>query len=311
MHDPFGFLIIDKPAGLTSHDCVHKIRNIFGIKRVGHGGTLDPSVTGVLPLALGQATRLFPYLQSDKHYEGIIQLGKCTISDDLHGEVISTQPWPALDLISLEKHLDQFRGSIKQCPPKVSSVHVNGERAYKRARKGESFNLPERTISIHKLQLLKWDYECGQLQIYVHCSSGTYIRSLARDLGNSLGCGGCLASLRRTEALGFNEKQALQLPKTNTELLALKENLLSPLQALYHLPRLQLITEQELIDWRTGRKLFVAMTRIEFSNQSKSSLDQPTETSIVITNSSGKIEGIGNWRDSDELQPKVVFNAFG
>ena len=127
MSGPFGFVVIDKPTGFTSHDCVNRVRKVFGIKRVGHGGTLDPSVTGVLPLALGQATRLFPYLQSDKHYEGIVQLGKCTTSDDLQGEVISTQAWPALDLISLEKHLDQFRGAIKQFPPKVSSIHIKGE----------------------------------------------------------------------------------------------------------------------------------------------------------------------------------------
>ena len=311
MDDPFGFLIIDKPTGFTSHDCVHKVRKIFGIKRVGHGGTLDPSVTGVLPLALGQATRLFPYLPSDKHYKGIIQLGKSTTSDDLHGEIISTQPWPVLNLISLEKHLDQFRGSIKQYPPKISSVHVNGERAYKRARKGELFDLPERTISIHKLRLLKWNQEIGQLQIYVHCSSGTYIRSLARDLGNSLGCGGCLANLRRTEALGFNEKQALQLPETNAELLTLKANLLPPLQALYHIPRLRLTTEKELTNWRTGRKLMVSINRIEISSQSQSSFNQQKENFIVVTNSSAELVGIGNWHTSSELQPKVVFNALG
>ncbi len=311
MDYPFGFLIIDKPTGLTSHDCVNKVRKIFGIKRVGHGGTLDPSVTGVLPLALGQATRLLPYLQSDKHYRGIIQLGKRTTSDDIHGEIISTQSWPEIDIISLEKHLEQFRGAIKQCPPEISSVHVNGERAYKRARKGELFNLPERTILIYKLRLLKWDNEIGQLHIDVHCSSGTYIRSLARDLGNSLGCGGCLAKLRRTEALGFNEKQALQLPKTNTELLVFKNNLLSPLHALDHLPRLQLTTEHELTNWRTGRKLIISMNKVEHSSQLQLSLNEQNDNFIVVTNSLSEVVGIGSLFASSELQPKVVFNALG
>ena len=309
MNNPFGFLIIDKPSGCSSHDCVHKVRKIFGIKRVGHGGTLDPSVTGVLPLAVGQATRLFPYLPSDKQYRGIIQLGKCTTSDDLQGEIISTQPWPTLDLISLEKHLDQFRGYIKQYPPKISSVHVNGERAYKRARKGESFDLPERAVSIHKLRLIKWNQDSGQIHVFVHCSSGTYIRSLARDLGNRLGCGGCLAKLRRTQALGFEEKQALQLPRTDTELLAIKANLLSPLQALDHLPRLQLSNDKELINWRTGRKLKVSRNRIGLSNQSDIALKEQDDNFIVITTTTEEVIGIGSWISSSELKPKVVFNA--
>ena len=311
MSDPFGFLIIDKPKGLTSHDCVNKIRKIFGIKRVGHGGTLDPNVTGVLPVALGQATRLLPYLPTDKNYTGIFQLGKRTVSDDLQGEIISTQPWPELNLASLEKHLDKFRGRINQHPPQISSVHIKGERAYKRARKGELFDLPQRSISIHELRLLDWNQEIGQVEISVHCSSGTYIRALARDLGNDLGCGGCLAKLRRTQALGFNEKQALQLPKSNTEKLILKDNVLPPLQALHHLPHIQLTTEKDLVHWRTGRQLFTAINKVEYDDQSKSFDHQQENQSIVITDSSSQVIGIGGWDPPSELQPKVVFNAIG
>ena len=213
MSTPFGFLIIGKPQGVTSHDCVNRVRKIFGIKRVGHGGTLDPAVTGVLPIALGPATRLLPYLPGDKTYKGIIQLGKRTTTDDLHGDIISTNPWPSLDRISLERQLDEFRGSIYQHPPQISSVHVDGERAYKRVRRGEKLKLAKRSITIYELRLLNWDQEKGQIQLIIHCSSGTYIRSLARDLGDNLGCGGCLASLRRTQASGFKEDKAIPLPK--------------------------------------------------------------------------------------------------
>ena len=162
MKGPFGFVVIDKPSGLTSHDCVNRMRKIFNIKRVGHGGTLDPAVTGVLPIALGPATRLLPYLQSDKQYRGVIQLGTRTTSDDLQGEIICTKPWPSLQEDSLEKQLNQFRGSIKQVPPKVSSIHIQGERAYKRTRRGEKFDLPLRTVTIHELRLLNWDHSIFQ-----------------------------------------------------------------------------------------------------------------------------------------------------
>ena len=135
MKSPFGFVVIDKPADVTSHDCVNRVRKIFKIKRVGHGGTLDPAVTGVLPIALGPATRLLPYLPGEKTYQGIIQLGRKTTTDDLHGEVVSNQLWPSLDRISLELHLDKFRGLIRQHPPQVSSIHIDGERAYKRVRR--------------------------------------------------------------------------------------------------------------------------------------------------------------------------------
>ena len=311
MNDPFGFLIIDKPKGFTSHDCVNKIRKVFGIKRVGHGGTLDPNVTGVLPIAVGQATRLFSYLPSDKHYKGIIQLGTRTTSDDSQGEVISIQAWPELAIHSLEQHLNKYRGEIQQCPPKISSVHIKGMRAYQRARKGETFDLPQRTIYIHQLQLLKWDQALGQIKIYIHCSSGTYIRALARDLGNDLGCGGCLTMLRRTQALGFHENQAFRLPTTSSEESSIKSKLLSPLQALKHLPQLQLTTEEELMNWRTGRKSLISIERVQNSDQSMFPNHQQNSQFTVVRDPSDQMIGIGDWNRLLELQPKIVFNAFG
>ena len=145
---PFGFVVIDKPAGLTSHSCVSRLRRCYGLKRVGHGGTLDPAVTRVLPIALGPATRLLPYLPGDKTYRGVIQLGQATSSDDLEGELLQQNAWPVLDPEDLTAALNPFRGAIQQRPPQVSAVHVDGERAHARARRGEVMDLPPRAVTI-------------------------------------------------------------------------------------------------------------------------------------------------------------------
>ena len=288
---PIGFVVIDKPAGLTSHSCVSHLRRCYGLKRVGHGGTLDPAVTGVLPIALGPATRLLPYLPGDKTYRGVIQLGSVTSSDDLEGELLRQAPWPDLQPEELEVALAPFHGPIQQRPPQVSAIHVDGERAHARARRGEQMDLPPRPVTIHRLQLLHWDPNQGQLTLEVHCSAGTYIRSLARDLGEQLGCGGCLAQLRRTQALGFLESQAQALPEAD----ATPPPPLSPLLALEHLPRRQL-TDSEEADWRCGRRL---------------SLDPGPGGAVVVCNADGSMAGIGLRQEDDQLQPKVVFDASG
>lgn len=313
MNGPFGFVVIDKPQGITSHDCVNKVRKIFQIKRVGHGGTLDPAVTGVLPIALGPATRLLQYLPSDKTYIGIIQLGKRTTTDDLHGEIISNECWPSLDEHSLELHLDHFRGLIQQQPPQVSSIHVDGQRAYKRVQRGEKLALPARPITVHELLLLSWDQKVGQIKINVHCSSGTYIRALARDLGERLGCGGCLASLRRTQALGFKETQSFPLPLDDDDdnYFSCCPQVISPISALSHLPHFQLTTQEELTSWRTGRQLDIANTTIKPSQQSQLSLNEGKTTSIAILDPLGEVVGIAERKTSLVLQPKIVFNALG
>ena len=169
MNNPFGFLIIDKPSGITSHDCVNVIRKVFKIKRVGHGGTLDPAVTGVLPIAVGNATRLFKYLPGEKTYAATIQLGKATFTDDINGDVLLEQKWPLLKEVFIEDILNDFRGTIQQKPPLISSIHHQGERAYKKARKGEKFDLPSRKITIHKLQFCSWAQKTGQLKLIIHC----------------------------------------------------------------------------------------------------------------------------------------------
>ncbi|MEB3253218.1 MAG: tRNA pseudouridine(55) synthase TruB [Synechococcus sp.] len=293
MDGPFGFVVIDKPAGLTSHSCVSRLRRCYGLRRVGHGGTLDPAVTGVLPIALGPATRLLPYLPGEKTYRGVIQLGRTTSTDDLEGELLTQQSWPSLDAAELEGTLAGFRGSILQRPPQVSAVHVDGERAHARARRGEVMDLPPRPVTLHRLDLLRWDAGSGQLHLEVHCSSGTYIRSLARDLGQALGCGGCLASLRRTQALGFQDHQASPLPDADRD--DPPPEPLSPLLAMGHLPQHQL-SPSEQIDWRCGRRLELAAG--------------PGEA-VVVCNPDGSMAGIGLREAPNLLRPKVVFDAAG
>ncbi|WP_028952724.1 tRNA pseudouridine(55) synthase TruB [Synechococcus sp. CC9616] len=291
MNGPFGFVVIDKPAGMTSHDCVSRLRRSYGLRRVGHGGTLDPSVTGVLPIALGQATRLLPYLPGEKTYRGVLQLGTITSSDDLDGEILSKAPWPRMNGSELNHALDGFRGDIEQKPPQVSAVHVNGERAHRRARRGEQMDLVARPVTIHDLNLLDWDPSSGQLSIEVHCSAGTYIRALARDLGEALGCGGCLRHLRRTQALGFHDHQAVPLPEKDSD----PPPPLSPAMALTHLPCRQLSATEET-DWRCGRRVSIA---------------EGSESVLLVLNHDRSLAGIGLRDSEDLLRPKVVFNAIG
>ena len=296
---PFGFVVIDKPAGLTSHACVSRMRRSYGLRRVGHGGTLDPAVTGVLPIALGPATRLLPYLPGEKTYRGVIHLGTRSSSADLQGEILETLPWPELRDQACLEALAPFQGTIQQHPPQVSAVHVDGERAPARARRGESMDLPARTVTIERLDLLDWDPRSGRLWIEVHCTAGTYIRALARDLGETLGCGGCLATLTRTQALGFHLAQAHPLPESdgNTDL----PEPLSPLTVLQTLPK-RTLTVSETIDWRCGRRL---------------SQGESLETSlkdgdaVVVCNADGSIAGMGLAEANQQLRPKVVFDAAG
>jgi tRNA pseudouridine55 synthase len=291
---PCGFLVLDKPAGLTSHGCVSRVRRAYGLKRVGHGGTLDPAVTGVLPIALGPATRLLPYLEGEKTYRGVVQLGVRTVSDDLEGEVLNRAAVPPLEAADLTAALATFRGPIQQVPPQVSAVHVEGQRAYARVRQGEQLELAARAVTIHRLELLGWDAAAGRLELLVRCSAGTYIRSLARDLGERLGCGGALASLRRTEALGFGLEQAVPLEALDQAPLPA---LLDPLAALAHLPRRQL-DAGELEGWRCGRALGHALPLTD---------GDP----VAVLGPDGNLAGMARAQVTGLLQPKLVFNAAG
>lgn len=302
--DPFGFLVVDKPAGPTSHGCVASVRRAYGLRRVGHGGTLDPAVTGVLPIAVGSATRLLPYLQGDKAYRAVVQLGLRTSSDDLEGAELARCPWPSsLSAAELEVALAPFRGAIRQRPPAVSAVHVGGERAYQRARRGESLVLEPRPVCISLLTLLHWDPALGRLDLEVQCSAGTYIRALARDLGESLGCGGTLAQLRRTAALGFDLTTAVPLERLAV---APPPPLLDPLQALGHLGRRRLL-EEELAGWRCGRPLPIVPPQAAEAPPRQEGVPQAT----VVLAPDGRLAGIAQGDGNGLLRPRLVLDAAG
>ena len=314
MEKPFGFVVIDKPAGLTSHDCVNRLRRVFGVKKVGHGGTLDPSVTGVLPLAIGNATRLITYLQGSKAYTGIIQLGASTNTDDMQGEIIESQNWPIISRNNLNNILDSFRGELLQRPPLFSSVHLKGERAYKKARRGEEFNLTPKKITINKLNLIKWSQKNGELEIYVDCSSGTYIRSLARDIGNKIGCGAYLKKLRRTKAYNFNQSHTVLLPERlefYPEII--KPKILNPKNFLKHLYSFKLSSKEELLKWRSGRQIDFQsnLKRLILPKQKESQDSIYKKNKILVFDLKKDIAGIADLDENLLIRPRIVFNAIG
>ena len=300
-----GFLILNKSKNCTSHDCVKRIKRIFNIKKVGHTGTLDPQVTGVLPLALGSATRFIQYLPQEKSYIGIIQLGIKTTTDDIHGEIKKRKDIPKLTFDDLDDSLNSFRGIIQQIPPKVSSVHVKGERAYKKYWKKENFVLPSKEVNVESLKLKDWDQANGQLKIEINCSSGTYIRSIARDLGILLKSEGCLYDLRRIKASGFSEDKSINLEyliNRHNE----KDKFIIPIaDALDHLPKIHLTSELDILYWRTGRQIeFKATNLIKNVYQSK-------QNKFLVFDDKYQLLGIGIYshKDFDLLLPKLVLNS--
>ena len=299
-----GFLVINKEKGCTSHDCVKQIRRLLGIKKVGHTGTLDPQVTGVLPIAIGNATRFIQYLPQVKTYVGQIQLGLRTNTDDIYGEVLCTKDWPNLTNKELDRYLNKFRGDIQQVPPTVSSIHINGERAYKKFLKGDKFELLPRKVNVKELELKNWDKIKGILEVKISCSSGTYIRAIARDLGRILGSEGCLLFLKRISACGFHENNSIKI----TELSNNKErnsNLIIPtLSALDHISTLFLDNEDEINFWRTGRAIDFQLRN--FIPEKNCNFKEP----LKIIDRQKNLLGIGFINEEqNKLLPKLVLNA--
>jgi tRNA pseudouridine55 synthase len=213
-----GVVVIDKPAGWTSHQVVGRIRRLAGTRKVGHAGTLDPIATGVLIIGVEKATRLLGYLTlSDKAYEATIRLGMSTITDDADGEIVTTGGAAGLDNAEIEAAMAKLRGDILQVPAAVSAIKINGVRSYRRVRAGQSVELSERPVTIRRFELLGRrelevkEVRCVDLSVLVECSSGTYVRALARDLGAALGVGGHLSSLRRTRVGAFTLDEAQTL----------------------------------------------------------------------------------------------------
>lgn len=226
----FGFLNIYKPKGKTSHDVVAILRRITKVKQIGHTGTLDPFAEGVLPICIGKATRLIEYLKDDKAYVATVQFGSATDTYDLEGETTkSSDLIPSLD--EIEAKLDDFRGEIEQTPPIYSAIKVNGKKLYEYARAGEQVEVKTRKVCISELKLLEYNQKAKTLELYIACSKGTYIRSIANDLGEKLGCFGHLIKLVRVQAGDFVVEDAIKLEDLQTKE-DVEKQLIYPLQKL-------------------------------------------------------------------------------
>lgn len=224
-----GVIVVDKPEGWTSHDVVAKTRGIAHTKKVGHLGTLDPIATGVLPLVVGRATRLAQfYTRSDKIYEGVVRFGWATDTYDSAGKPAGEQREQQIDASALDAALEAFRGEFLQTPPPVSAKKVNGKRAYELARKCEPVELEPVKVRVYELTVL--EFSGAEARLRAHCSGGTYMRSIAHDLGRALGCGAHLCSLRRLASGEFELEQARTLAQL--EALAAEERLMDALVPL-------------------------------------------------------------------------------
>jgi tRNA pseudouridine55 synthase len=240
-HTPSGFLVLDKPPGITSRDAVDHVLNWFPRQKVGHAGTLDPAATGVLIVGVGSiVTRFIEYVQDqEKEYVSTFTLGASSTTDDAEGKITATPDVTLITETTLRAALKRFSGLLQQMPPAFSAAKIQGERAHTKARRGEPVELKARAVTVHELELV--NYHWPTLEVRIRCSKGTYIRSIARDLGQTLGCGGYVQTLRRTRIGNITNDQAIPWQATADEAQAA----LFPLSlAVAHLPRVDVSTEE-------------------------------------------------------------------
>jgi tRNA pseudouridine55 synthase len=254
-----GFLNLHKLADWTSHDCVAKVRRILQTKKVGHGGTLDPAAVGVLPIAIGKATRLLQYLPEGKAYRAIIRLGIQTTTDDLEGEIIYSEPAQDVMIDRVRSIIPQFIGKIIQTPPIYSAIKVDGQRLYKLARSGETsetVEVPTREVQIDRIEILNWTPgDFPEVEVQITCGGGTYIRSIARDLGTRLGTKGVLVFLERNASCGFQLADSITLEELERQQQSGIFMPVSPNLGLAHLPAVTLTDESLVKFWSQGRRL--------------------------------------------------------
>ncbi|MDB5560755.1 MAG: pseudouridine synthase, partial [Hyphomicrobiales bacterium] len=254
-----GWLVLDKPYDMTSTQAVGKVRWLFGAEKAGHAGTLDPLATGILPIALGEATKTVPAVQDgNKLYRFTVQWGAATTTDDAEGEIIATsehRPEPA----AIESLLPQFTGEIEQIPPIFSAIKVDGERAYDLARAGESVVLASRTVFVESLVLLRHGGDTSEFEMV--CEKGTYVRSLARDLALALGTQGHVVALRRAAVGAFIESRAVTIAALEAASLVERDQLLLPLAAgLSGMPELR-VDDSQLTALRHGNPILLTVAR--------------------------------------------------
>ncbi|QMU97914.1 tRNA pseudouridine(55) synthase TruB [Microbacterium esteraromaticum] len=262
---PPGILLVDKPGGLTSHDVVARTRRAFGTRKVGHAGTLDPMATGLLVIGIEGATRLLTYIVgADKTYTATIRLGARTTTDDAEGESVATADAAVLGAVtdeSIATGIAALTGAIAQVPSSVSAIKVDGRRAYDRVRAGEEVELAAREVTVSRFDVLQTRRAEGliELDVVVDCSSGTYIRALARDLGDGLGVGGHLTALRRTRVGGFDVSEAVGVDDLTGA------SVLTPAEAAARTMPVLRVDAQEAIDLRHGKRLHGRADRLPAS----------------------------------------------
>lgn len=282
----FGVLNIYKPAGITSHDVVSVLRKITKIKQIGHTGTLDPFAEGVLPVCIGKATRLIEYLDDEKAYIGTIQLGKSTTTYDTEGDIVKTSN-KKVSLQDIESVLKNFIGEIEQFPPIYSAIKINGKKLYEYARAGESVDIQPRKVNIKDFKITSWNPETMQLELYIECSKGTYIRSLANDIGESLEVYGHLIKLVRAKAGCFELKNAIKLENITTAD-DVSANLINPLECLNY-PVYSVNNDEYQL--------------IANGNPIKTTYDSKT---IILTNNENRIIAVGETKNNI-IKPIKVF----
>lgn len=295
----FGFLNLNKPSGLSSRDVVNRVQKIVRPLRTGHAGTLDPLATGVLLVCIGDATRLVSRLQElPKTYVAEFLLGQSSDTDDSTGS-IREQSAPGLvpDRESVLAGLQQFTGVISQIPPAFSAVHVSGRRAYDLARRGEVPELQPREVTVHSIQLLR--YQWPVLSLEIECSSGTYIRSIARDLGQLLGCGGLMSRLERTAIGPFHVQDSLD-PEGLTAA-TVERGLISPLRIVAGLPQ-YVCTADDIHALKCGRQLVVVAQQLQ-----PPQVLVPGSSVALVTEDPLQLCAVAEVSDSQLLQPRLVF----
>ena len=294
-----GILLLDKPVGITSNAALQEVKRLFYAAKAGHTGNLDPLASGMLPICLGEATKLSAYLlDADKVYIGGCKLGVRTTTADAEGEILETREVPALTEAQIDEVLERFRGEIEQIPPMHSAIKQNGQPLYKLARQGIEVERKPRRVTIYELKLTQ--FQGDELELYIHCSKGTYIRTLVEDLGEALGCGAHLSRLRRTRVGPFQEEGMVTLESLREEAEEGAESLdrfLLPLDhALGDYPEVKL-SESSLFYVRQGQAVQVAQA--------------PTEGWVRLLDSAGGFVGVGAVLDDGRIAPKRLISQAG
>ncbi len=287
-----GFLTIDKPAGMTSRRVVDVVAKLVRPDRAGHAGTLDPLATGVLVVAVGRATRLISHVQAGlKVYRARFLLGRRSETDDTSGEIELVDPQPAFGLDALTMAVRTFVGRVAQVPPRYSAIKVDGRRAYDLARAGKDFSLSSRVVEVHSIEVTRWD--SPELELEIHCGSGTYVRSIGRDLGIRLGCGAVMSGLVRTRVGPFTLDASIALEDLHEE--STRGSLQSPLRAVAELPR-QSLGAEDVVDVVHGRRVSWRGEILE------------DRCEVVLVDSTGQLVALGEFRaETNECAPRHVF----